>query len=275
MSAHCDVCQAPTAGGDLCADHRRQLGTWLHAVPTLVDELLTRRRGLTKGGSGAGSGERPIPWNEGAARVLADFEARVRMACQAAYWESASVAATRAHAAWRTFGGAGTYRQLSEAVSRAEDYLAPPARWYAGVCSAPVVGEDGVEGDCTRDLYARGTTGKVRCPACHARHDVAERRAVLLDRVDDQLVTLREFVGAAPNLLGADVRLDRVQAWAKRGRVASRGTRARTFTDPRTGTEHVRQVLVFRFGELRDLAPVTTREGRVLDMPSGLSIEFP
>lgn len=255
MTGHCEVCQQPTAGTDLCGQHRSQLGGWLHTVPLLAAELLDRRRGLSRNGGLGGSGdEHPIPWDEGAAAVLADFEARVRLACHAGATETASCAALRAHATWRTFGDASTWRAMAEAVGRAEDFLTPPARWYAGVCSAPVLDDWGSVTECSRDLYARGTTGHIRCPSCGTKHDVAERRAVLVDRADDQLVTLREFVTAAPELLRSDVRLDRVQKWATRGLVTNRGARQREYLDPRTGTLHLRSVLVYRFGDLRACA---------------------
>lgn len=226
-------------------------------VRVLITELVARRRGLTRGGAGGRANERPIPWSDGADRVLADVEQRVRASLHAPAGTTAMHAADGALAAWRTSGDGPAWVGLHEAVRRAEDYLAPPARWYAGICSAAPEHDDGQA--CSRDLYARGTTGTVRCPACGAEHDVAARRAVLVDRIDDQLVTLREFVTAAPSLLGTDVRLDRVQSLVRRGKVTKRGTRTRLLGDGTLTGTYTREVDVYRFGDLRDACATRLR----------------
>lgn len=279
MSAVCGVCGATTGDDVLCVEHRASLRNLLAEIPDLLAELLDRRRRLSRpsgGGPGGGGDGHPIPWDDGAARVLADVEARVRLACHAEAGMTATEALSARLSAWKTWGDVTAWDGLREAARRAQDYLSPPARWYAGICSAEVATDDPDEPTtmCTRDLYARGTTGQVRCPSCRTVHDVAQRRAVLVDRVDDQLVTLHEFAHAAPDLLGRDVHLSRAQGWVRRGRIVRRGQRTREIVDPSTGATYLRQVAVYRFGDLRELAVTSTRRQRTcpLDKSDGLSI---
>lgn len=77
-------------------------------------------------------------------------------------------------------------RRLSRFVDR------PADRWYAGKCSVP----DGEGADCPTELYATADRGWIDCPTCGIRHDVAERRDVLLEEAKDYHVTATEAAGA-------------------------------------------------------------------------------
>jgi hypothetical protein len=104
-------------------------------------------------------------------------------------------------------------RRLKRMIDR------PADRWYAGKCSVP--DEDGA--DCPTELYALEDRGWIDCPTCGIRHDVAERRDVLLDEAKDYLVTATEAAGALlawTDYDGTEDKLvDRIRKWRDRGRL--------------------------------------------------------
>lgn len=100
-------------------------------------------------------------------------------------------------------------RRLTRMVDR------PADRWYAGKCEV----EDDY-GTCHTELYAREDRGWVDCPGCGIRHDVTERRAMLLKEAREHLVTAS---AAARALLawtdydGSETKLvDRIRKWRDR-----------------------------------------------------------
>ncbi len=103
---------------------------------------------------------------------------------------------------------------LEQRLSRMVDR--PADRWYAGKCSSrTILDAPGVM--CTAELYATTDRGWIDCPACGARHDVAERREFLLAEAKDIHVTATE---AARALLawtdydGSETKLvDRIRKW--------------------------------------------------------------
>lgn len=109
-------------------------------------------------------------------------------------------------------------RRLKRIVDR------PADRWYAGKCSAP--NED--EPDCPTDLYAQADRGWIDCPTCGIRHDVAERRTILLAEAKGYLVTATEAAGALiawTDYDGTEVNLvKRISEWHARGRLEAHGS---------------------------------------------------
>lgn len=95
----------------------------------------------------------------------------------------------------------------------------PASKWYAGKCS--VIDENGTE--CTAELYAREDRGWVDCQRCGIRHDVSERRAVLLREAKHYLVTATEAASALmawTDYDGTETKLvDRIRKWRDRGRL--------------------------------------------------------
>jgi len=99
----------------------------------------------------------------------------------------------------------------------------PADRWYAGKCSVP----DETGADCPTELYAREDRGWIDCPTCGIRHDVAERRDVLLDEAKVYLVTATEAAGALlawTDYDGTEDKLvDRIRKWRDRDQLEVRG----------------------------------------------------
>ncbi len=105
-----------------------------------------------------------------------------------------------------------------------------PDKRYLGVCSALLDPLDVVAVVppgfpprpiyCAADLYAIEDRTTVTCRACEAVHDVAVRRRILLDAVDDQLGTAAEISQALAAYADQDLKVERVRKWAERGKIA-------------------------------------------------------
>jgi hypothetical protein len=91
----------------------------------------------------------------------------------------------------------------------------PADRWYAGRCSVNLEGQE-----CDAELYARDDRGHIDCPKCGIRHDVAERREVLLGEAKNYLVTATEAATALmawTDYDGSENKLvDRIRKWRDR-----------------------------------------------------------
>lgn len=107
--------------------------------------------------------------------------------------------------------------ELEDAASRTVDLC--PDLWFAGVCGAL---RPGFPEMCPEWLYAEMRTGMVECRRCHTKHDVAERRQLLLDAADDQLETATHLAQALTRL-GEPVTPERIRKWSERGRLAVHG----------------------------------------------------
>lgn len=105
-----------------------------------------------------------------------------------------------------------------------------PDKRYLGVCSAHLETIDGDEyADppvptrdviCDADLYALDGHATITCRTCGTTHDVADRRAVLLAAIDDQLGTAAEIARALAAYADIDLRVERVRQWYSRGKIA-------------------------------------------------------
>lgn len=106
-------------------------------------------------------------------------------------------------------------RRLGRMINR------PPDRWYAGKCSAV-----DAHGQCTVDLYATADRGVITCPGCETRHDVGERREILLAEAKDYLVTATEAAGALiawTDYDGSENKMvDRIRKWRDREKLEVR-----------------------------------------------------
>lgn len=95
----------------------------------------------------------------------------------------------------------------------------PADRWYAGRCSVL----DDQEHECDAELYAREDKGHIDCPKCGIRHDVTERREVLLKEAKGYLVTATEAAAALmawTDYDGTENKLiDRIRKWRDRDRL--------------------------------------------------------
>lgn len=232
MNATCP-CGQPCDGTYVCASCTTSVWNTLDRIPDLLDELdvaRTRQARLTGGGRASG---RPLPWNDAASRMRGEIEHRlwalVSACADAGLSSSESIgreawplsedsrAATRwlmcrvealARVPWGTEA-----LDLVRAATRAWRLVDhPPERVFAGPC-----------GLCGEDLYATPGEPTVVCAACRTPEDVEERRAFLLAKVDDQLVTAAEMARALTTL-GQPVTPERIRQWKHRGRILARGS---------------------------------------------------
>lgn len=108
-------------------------------------------------------------------------------------------------------------RRLARLVDR------PPDLWFAGMCSA----DDGRDGKCQQNLYAKAERGDVKCEACGVVWAVEARRAFMLAEAEGFLMTpveaaraittLGQYEGTSSQLTG------RIYKWAQRGRILASG----------------------------------------------------
>jgi hypothetical protein len=109
-------------------------------------------------------------------------------------------------------------RRLTRMVDR------PPATWYAGKCSARLNTDDnGAPELCETELYARVDKGFIDCPGCRTRHDVTERREILLREAQNIHVTATEAAQALISWTDYDGSteklVDRIRKWRDRGKL--------------------------------------------------------
>ncbi|MCI2424112.1 hypothetical protein MOQ72_42625 [Saccharopolyspora sp. K220] len=242
-------CSNPVTGGNLCGACLGRLDADLAAVADLVAELDTTiiRQARTGQRVGARPTEEPLPFNTSASEIRDDLR-NVLSTWVRDLWEiygprrqvpTGEVAADgtpvvaaeldsldladelpdmaawlRRHPSWiAPHQAAGELvDEILDAIGRARRAIdLPPELVYCGPC--PV---------CGTDLYARPDRGTVVCRGCEERHEVTERREVLLDLARDQLATAAEIARALPGLLGRELSANTVRTWAPTGRLAKR-----------------------------------------------------
>lgn len=232
MNATCP-CGQPVDGAYLCGSCTTSIWNTLDLVPDVLAELdvaRTRQARLTGGGRTTG---RPLPWNDAASRARAEIEHRLWSLVSACADAGIRSGEETHREPWPEFGDdQDASRWLMcrvEAIARvpwAPDALGlvraanrgwklvdhPPERVFAGPC-----------GLCGEDLYATPGEPVVVCAACRTPEDVEERRAFLLAKVDDQLVTATEMARALTTL-GQPVTPERIRQWKHRGRILARGS---------------------------------------------------
>jgi hypothetical protein len=235
----CAACTAPVGTGHtLCPMHVDDLGVLLRRIPAVLDDLdvtITRQARLAQQSDGARSTTRPLPFAIEAARAHHDLSIAAGRWAEAFGVQTygagiARSGAPRACARYlerlvpvivRHPDSGALLRDLVALVDRAERCIdRPPELVYVGVCS--------VDG-CDHDVYAHVDAAEVTCSKCHARHDVAQRRAIMLAAVEDQLATATEIARAVATYGGTDdhVEVSTIWKWKQRGRIIVRGVAAR------------------------------------------------
>jgi hypothetical protein len=254
-----------------CGDLERHLGD----VPALAAELDLQisRQTATGNGGGARSTTRPLAFDSRASDVAhrlrntlgtwvrdiggnppADNPAAM------ALWLLARMDVLRKHPAAEQICGdfdsllAAPRRSFAGgAVWRAIDRR--PEQIYAGICS---IATDA--GECPEVLYADAGKSTVTCRACRWEHNVPARRQVMLDALEDRLMTAFEIARAAAHLQVVDSsgRAEKLIAtWVDRKRIQARGVNAKGRP-------------TYRFGEVRDLLATTpTRGSRGVTLTAG------
>jgi len=228
-------CGQPCDGTYVCGSCVNDFWNALDGLPNLLTELDVARTRQVRLSDGTGqAGGLPLPWNESASamglRLVTRLWALVS-ACADAHLSSTEEIETEPWPAIDTDRGAARWLMCrAEALARvpwgAEEMRAivhlgrrgwhlvdhPPERIFAGPC-----------GLCGEDLYATPGEPVVVCGACRTPEDVEERRAFLLAKVDDQLVTATELARALTTL-GQPVTPERIRQWKHRGRILTRGS---------------------------------------------------
>ncbi|GAB3467209.1 hypothetical protein [Actinophytocola sediminis] len=243
-------CGRPTADM-LCSGCLAELVGALRDLPDLLAELdITLSRQDTRTTRGPGhSAETPLPYRPEAgalassatatittwARVVHEQNPHLRppagSTADAVAWLIGWPSLLALHPAADELHGdiTGLAAQIRYRVDR------PPDRVYSGPCGAPTD-----TGPCPGHLYARVGHGTVVCTVCGAGHDVAERRAWMIESALDMLVTAPVALGWARLLLDHEVPPGTWRSWLSRRRILARGT-------DRLGRP------VYRFGDVVEL----------------------
>lgn len=107
-------------------------------------------------------------------------------------------------------------RRASTSALEAVDCPSPPA--YLGPCTTQ---------GCTGEFWAADGDRWVACPRCTARVAVEERKAQLRDQAESMWLTAREIENLSPLLVGERIPDSTIDAWRRRGQIASTGDPAR------------------------------------------------
>lgn len=248
----CTACRAPVATGHtLCPAHVEDLGAILGRLSTILDDLdvtISRQNRMAVTHTRVKSDERPLPFAVEASNRHHDLTISIGRWAEAfgVVQYGAGLArsgAPRAQARYlvvmlpaivRHPDAGAMLRDFERLVERAQREIdRPPDLLYVGICSA---------NGCTHDIYTDPAQATATCAVCGARHDVAERRAIMLSHVEDVLATAAEIARAVATY-GADgdfLTVTRIRQWKRRGRIVPRGVDKRG--DPK-----------YRVGDVLDL----------------------
>jgi hypothetical protein len=113
--------------------------------------------------------------------------------------------------------------EISDAIRQARHAVDRPAdRVYFGACYSETPDEDGRLITCVEEIWASPAATEVTCRVCATEWEIAERRAWLLKRAEDMLVT----VAYASTYLGEIGRItvtqDRIRGYIRREKIAYR-----------------------------------------------------
>lgn len=229
ISAVCPACGNPQDQGLLDNTCTTALETLLSAVPILVDQLdvvISRQARLVSGGkAGKGSAHERSPINMGAVQA-ADALRKILVP-----WASAitgTSVTTTVHAARLLLLHIDKIRRhpsadkilydLARATKAAYLHIdRTQGRQYLGRC---MYSEDNLT--CQAKIWARPDARQVTCPLCGIQHEVQERRAWLLTKAEDTIVTVKEASSYLGEVGGLAVSQARIRGYLRRGRLAYR-----------------------------------------------------
>lgn len=236
MTSTCPICDAPQDQGLACHACVTRLERDLAQVPALVTELdvtLSRQARIGGGGDGKmgkGWAREKLPINVGAAAAAWDLEQTLTIWAREM---SGNPVATTVHASHvlllhvneirRHPDVAHMIEKITQVITKARHAIDKPAeRFFVGPCWATYPDEEGREVTCIADLYAKPRAEAVICkvPECATEHQVAERRALLLDKARDRLFPVREAAQMMGDVGGIKVTEDRIRGYLRRGRLA-------------------------------------------------------
>lgn len=219
------TCDRPPHDGHLCQSCINTLRRDLEAIPDLLADIMVTisRQDRLSDSDGRGSSEKPLPLR------LGPMEAKRDLADTITAW-SDHVAARRdtnltgqttlQRADWLTLylgevqddPRAGDLAdEIGYAVITAQRAVDKPLiHQYVGPCDL-----------CGSDLYAHPRSKVVACrnQPCDAEYNVEDRRAWLLSKAEDQLMTATEISRALPNLLQRSLTSATIRGWARHGKI--------------------------------------------------------
>jgi len=206
----CPSCGCHQPEGLLCHDDTAAVETMLAAVPQLIDQLNVavskQARVATGGKAGKGSAHEKSPINWGVVAV------RDSLLVELALWGDDITAIRRHPKAAEIVTGIGhVVRAAYRAIDRMQE------REYLGQC---MYEEDGLT--CHAEVWARAGAHQATCTQCEVTHNVAERRAWLLLRAADMIVTPREASQYVGEVGGIKVGHQRIRNYLDRKRIAVR-----------------------------------------------------
>jgi hypothetical protein len=83
--------------------------------------------------------------------------------------------------------------EISDAIRQARHAVDRPAdRVYFGACYSETPDEDGRTVTCLEEIWAGPSATEVQCRVCGAEWEIAERRAWLLKKAEDMIVTIAD-----------------------------------------------------------------------------------
>lgn len=249
----------------LCQDCTRTLEKQLAEIPALAADLdTTLTRTSRTGGRSIGivvhGGERPVPWDDRAARVahalvrhLARWTRTVtehaavagpvcarrcpHPSCTRARLRRPARDTTPALAAY-LLAALPTLRHLPQVTDLADETSAlrdridtvidrPADLTFFGPCGAidywPGTDEPVLcSARCTGDLYGAEDAAELTCGTCGAEHDVTTVRKFLLKEAEDQLVTAADL-SKFLTAYGEPLTAERIRQWASRGLLLAHG----------------------------------------------------
>ena len=236
----CPICERQQDLGLVCHACVTVLERDLAEVRALMGELdvtASKQARIGGGGKGAPARERsPINWGGvEAADVLTNtlttwardvsesrgwvwVASKVPPAAQSAATLLVHIDAIRRHPAANEL-----FDEITDAIKQARRAVDRPAdRVYLGQCMVETPDEDGRQVTCLAELFARPQASEVSCRVCGAEHEVGERRAWLMQRAKDMIVTVKEAATFIGEVGGIKVSQSSIRGYLHRGRIAYR-----------------------------------------------------
>jgi hypothetical protein len=237
VTATCPVCNCEQPDGLLCHNDTTKLERALGDVRWIVTELDTAaskqaRIGNPSGGGGLARERNPISWGAVEAadtlgNVLTTWARDIGQrddiwrinaaAVSASYVLLGNIDAIRRHPAV-----AELVDEVVDAVEQARRAIDRPAdRVYLGQCLSVIPGApdgDGIE--CYEEIWGKVDAHEVTCRVCGVTHEVAERRAGLLDRARPLIVTVKQAAEYMGEVGGITVNQKTIRSWIERDKLA-------------------------------------------------------
>lgn len=251
------LCTAPAGTAHICKRCAHEITTTLERIPFLISQLeivTTRQARYGTPTDGSRSSITPLPFHAAASQTRIKLQAALETVAVALIHDTCPASPQPAIVArWLVrhvndlrhhHDAHHLTRTLMQPAQKAETLIDRPAdRWYAGPCNAETDGQE-----CGRELYAQTGAAIVECPTCHWQHDVALRRAWLLDAVEDHLANAATIARAVTWLSDTPVTPQRITNWVNRKRLIARGQEP--YTSP-ANPDRTRPL--YRVGDVLDL----------------------